>query len=249
MFRKRKKDDGTAGSKPAGGVLAGDGETRATGNGSRTGTGTGIDEDFVATEVDDETTAGSAEGEGLADDAMDALNVPPIGPIEDMVGDVNLERNAEEIAQLKAEVRENYDKYLRTLADLENVKKRAVKERSDILKYAGENLARDVVDVLDDLDRALAAETVGTLEDFLKGVALIRDRFVTILDQHSIRPQTSLGKEFNPLEQQALATVPTTDHPPGIVIQEFKKAYLFKDKLLRPGQVVVSSKPADAKEE
>lgn len=152
---------------------------------------------------------------------------------------------ASELKRLQNEVRENYDKYIRTVADLENVKKRAIKERSDILKYQGESLARDVVDVLDDIERAVGAENTGSLEDFLKGVTLIRDRFLSILEQHSIKPQSGIGKDFDPNIQQALASVPTADHKAGTVIQEYKKAYYYKDKLLRPGQVVVAAEPKE----
>ena len=149
--------------------------------------------------------------------------------------------NAEELSRLRSEAKDNYDRYIRSVAELENYKKRAIKERSDLIKYAGENLARDIVDVLDDIERAVTAETKGSLEDFLKGVSMIRDRFVSILDSHSIKAESGLGKAFDPVHQQALASVPTADHEPGLVIQEFKKAYYFKDKLLRHGQVVVSA--------
>ena len=67
----------------------------------------------------------------------------------------------------------------------------------------------------------------------------------SVLEQHAIKAQSGRGKDFDPVIQQALASVPTADHTPGTVIQEFKKAYYFKDKLLRHGQVVVSAAPAD----
>ncbi len=186
---------------------------------------------------------GRADG-GDVDASFDDLELPGSGGTE--TSGEGEHRALDEVEGLKLAIRENYDKYLRAVAELENLKKRTIKERSDLIKYAGESLARDVVEIVDDLDRALGAENKGSMEDFLKGVNMIRDRFLSILEQHSIKSQTSLGKAFDPLIHQALASVPTADHAPGMVIQEYKKAYNFKDKLLRPGQVVVSSAPAEA---
>ncbi|MFN8392199.1 MAG: nucleotide exchange factor GrpE [Bdellovibrionota bacterium] len=147
------------------------------------------------------------------------------------------------IQRLQAEVKDNYDKYLRAVAELENYKKRALRERADILKYAGENLARDLLEIADTFQLAMANVKESVDPDFVKGVQMIFDRFVAILQQHSVRSESGLGGSFDPNKQQALASVPTTEAPPGTVLEEFKKAYFFKDKLLRPGQVVVSVQP------
>lgn len=147
----------------------------------------------------------------------------------------------QELEELRQEVKTNYDNYLRAVADLDNYKKRALKERSEILRYAGENLARDMVEVLDNLELALAQRAPGANEELLKGIEMIRDQFRIALEKHQVVAECGVGKPFDPNKQQAMATVPSDEYPPGTVIEEFKKTYLFKDKVLRVGQVVVAA--------
>lgn len=153
------------------------------------------------------------------------------------------------VERLKAEAEESYDKYLRAVAELENIKKRHLKERSELIKYAGEHLARDILEVLDNLQLA-AARPVGEQGggDIVKGIQLIVDQFTSILERHSIKAESCISKPFDPQKQEAVSAVPTRDHPPGTVIEEFKRAYFFKDKLIRPGQVVVASAPTSTGE-
>lgn len=173
-----------------------------------------------------------------------AMNGGGSAPGEDFAGsELTTELLEEEVAKVREEAKANYDNYLRTLADLDNYKKRAIKERSDLLKYAGEALAADLIEVLDNLDLALAQRAPGTNEDLLKGIEMIRDQFVAALARHDVRGVSGLGKQFDPNMQQAMASVPTEEAEPGTVIEEYKKAYFFKDKLLRTGQVVVAAAP------
>ncbi len=148
--------------------------------------------------------------------------------------------------QLRSEAEENYDKYLRAVAELENYKKRALKERSELLKYAGEHIVRDLLEVIDNLERAARSKSATTGDDIQKGIELIFQQLVSLLERHSIRPESALGATFNPEKHQAISSVPTTEHEPGIVIEELRKAYFFKDRLLRPAQVVVAVAPAEA---
>lgn len=152
------------------------------------------------------------------------------------------------IAKLEDEVKENYDKYLRTLADIENIKKRSIRERSEILKYAGENVIRDILDVVDDFERAIKAtpETPSSdLAEFLKGVKMIHEGLISRLERHEVKAKSALGEKFNPLSHEALASVPNSEVESGTVLEEFRKAYFFKDKLIRPGQVVVTVEPQE----
>jgi molecular chaperone GrpE len=154
------------------------------------------------------------------------------------------------LAASQAEAQENYDKYIRSVAEFENFKKRNAKERSDMLRYAGEHLARDLLEIVDDLARASSSEVGGTAEEIQSGVRLINERFVALLQNHQIKGEEAVGEVFDPNKHEALTTVPTTEHPEGVVIEQLRKAYFFKDKLLRPAQVVVSARPAseEAKE-
>ena len=152
--------------------------------------------------------------------------------------------HASQVETLKAEVRENYDKYLRAVAELENVKKRAMKERSELLKYGGESLARDMLEVVDSLEMAIARDYPGANEEVLKGIKLVLDLFGSVFERHMIRGETAVGKPFDPEKHQAMTSVPTTEHPHNSVMQEFRKAYFFKDRMLRPAQVVVATNPS-----
>ena len=159
----------------------------------------------------------------------------------EMTADItSTEDKADEVVQtLQAEVQENYDKYLRALAELENHKKRTLKERSELIRYAGEHLARDLLDVVDNLERACQQQPNGVSDEFFKGVAMILSQLKGVLEKHSIRGESVVGQSFDPEKHQAMAVIPSSIHAPGTIIEEFCKSYFFKDKLLRPAQVVV----------
>lgn len=148
-----------------------------------------------------------------------------------------------EILELRSRLEEAQDKYLRAVAELENSKKRAAKERSELLRYAGEPLARDLLEVVDQLELAVSHESVGSVEEFLQGVNLVLERFRAILRQHQIVDESSLNQSFDPAKHEAMTTVPRDDMAPGLVTDELRKAYFYKDKLLRAAQVVVSREP------
>ncbi len=155
----------------------------------------------------------------------------------------------DELEAAQREARENHDKYLRSLADLENVKKQNLRERRDLLMYAGEGLARDLLDIVDGLNLAVNQENKGTLEEFSKGIALIYSQFESVLERHSVKSESLIDQKYDPEKAEALAAVPTEDQEKiGCVLEEFKKAYYFKDKLLRPAQVVVGKVMEESKE-
>ena len=151
----------------------------------------------------------------------------------------------EEIEKLRGEIRENYDKYLRSVADLENYKKRVLKERSEMMRYAGEHLVRDILDPVDDLERAVSQQGTVSVDDVVKGIKLILDRFLSVLNKHGVTAADVVFTAFDPATCEALASVPTKDHPPGTVLEQYRKPFYFRDKLIRPGQVVVAVESPD----
>ncbi len=163
------------------------------------------------------------------------LEVPTNG---DSSGGAAAPTNAE-LETVKAELADEKDKYLRALAELENFRKRALKEKSDILKYQGESILRDMLEVVDDLELAVAhAESDPT--QLKKGVEMIHKKLVQVLGRWEVRSDPSVGKTFDPNRHEALSRVKSADAPAGTVLNEFKKAFFYKDRLLRPAQVVVS---------
>ncbi len=167
----------------------------------------------------------------------------------EQIGQAELQQSSEsqsELASLRIEVAELRDKYLRSLAEFENYKRRAIKERADLLKYQGDRIVTELLGVLDSLDLALKSSegthdsAAGKLHE---GVKMIHKLFIDALLKFEIVGEDSLHKPFNPSSHEALSRIPTSDHPAGTVLQEFKKAYRYKDKLLRPAQVIVSTEP------
>ena len=151
-----------------------------------------------------------------------------------------------ELAQIDAA--ESKDKYIRLVAELENVKKRNAKERSELLRYSGEHIVQDLLDVVDNLQRAVQHSETASAEEILKGVKMIADEFVSVLERQGVVAKDAVGQVFDPKEHEALASVPTPDHPAGVVIEQLKKAYYMRDKLLRPAQVVVAAEMPKAAE-
>ena len=121
------------------------------------------------------------------------------------------------------------------MAELENLKKRHAKERSELIRYAGEALARDLLDVLDDLDRATAQSEDVATEELLKGVNLIRDSFQSVLGKHGIKGLDSIGTDFDP--EKARCVSKCADSGP----QKWHGDRAAEESLFFPRQVATSS--------
>ncbi|MBX7144455.1 MAG: nucleotide exchange factor GrpE [Oligoflexia bacterium] len=144
-----------------------------------------------------------------------------------------------EVKSLKVELEATKDKYLRALAELENYKKRALKERSELIRYQGDRIIADLLEVVDNLELALSHSEADPVK-LKTGLELIHKLFVDVLGRWDVRAVPAVGKPFDPQQHQALSKIQSADAAPGTVISEFKKAYFYKDKLLRPASVVVS---------
>lgn len=146
------------------------------------------------------------------------------------------------LAAAQAEARENHDRMLRMAAELDNFRKRATRELDDMKKYANENLLRQILTVVDNLERAVAsgAGENGNGQSVLDGVALTLAEITKILEKHHVSPIQSLGEPFDPAFHQAMCQEESTDQPPNTVVKEFQKGYMLHDRLLRPAMVVVS---------
>jgi molecular chaperone GrpE len=181
-------------------------------------------------------------GEGTADrDAM-----PPAGQATPGAAE-GAERTVHDvIAALQAEVSDFKDKWLRAHAEIENVRKRAEREKEDIAKYAVTKLARDVVNVGDNFKRAIeavpagAAELDPALKSFLEGVTMTERELLNVLERHGIKRIHPLNEPFNPHLHQAVMEIQRTDMPSGTAVQVFQVGYIIEDRVLRPAMVAVS---------
>ena len=135
--------------------------------------------------------------------------------------------------------------YALTLADFDNYKKRAARDREDTYRYAEMDILKDILPVVDNLALALANAKEKSDDPFVKGVELVYDTLLKSLKDHGAEPFDSVGKELDTEKMEAIATLPSPDVPEGKVSIESKKGWMLKDKVLRAAQVVVSSgKPA-----
>ncbi|MBX7137719.1 MAG: nucleotide exchange factor GrpE [Oligoflexia bacterium] len=146
----------------------------------------------------------------------------------------------EELFKLREELKDSQDKYLRLLAEFDNYKKRAIKERAEILKYQGERIFVDILDIVDNLELALQHKDSDPAK-LRAGVELIYKMFMDVLARWEVRGESAIGKLFDPGRQNAISRVELEDKPPGTVVSELKKTYSYKDKLLRLGEVVVAA--------
>ena len=139
--------------------------------------------------------------------------------------------------------------YALTLADFDNYKKRAARDREDVYRYAESDILKDVLPSVDNL--ALALDKAADKEDpFVKGVQLVYDTLVKALADHGAKPMEDiLGKELDPNFHEALATMPNGDFEEGKICNIVKTGWMLNDKLLRAAQVVVSSGPAENKDQ
>jgi molecular chaperone GrpE len=155
----------------------------------------------------------------------------------------------EQLAELKsraARADENWDRLLRTSADFDNFKKRAAREKQEAVKYANEGLLQKLLPVLDSLDMALAAaQTSGTDagQSLQTGVGLVFQQLKAVLTEAGLEEVDAVGKRFDPNLHEALSQQETLDVPEGHVVQQARKGYRLRERLLRPASVVVAKQP------
>lgn len=151
-----------------------------------------------------------------------------------------------ELAAARQEAEQFKQLAQRKAADLENQRKRHLKERSDDQQYATEGVIKEMVGVLDDLHRAvehLPGEATGIAEvdNMVQGVRLVHRKFVTTMERRGVTSETSVGTLFDPQVHEALQQVPDASVPEGTIVREFQRAYKLHDRLLRPAMVVVAT--------
>lgn len=150
-----------------------------------------------------------------------------------------------EMEQLKNESTETRDRLLRVSAEFENYKKRMNRQMAEIKKYANEALLKDLLSVVDNLERALnSTATVADGDDnktcVIEGVEMTLNEILKILKNYDVKPIESMGEPFNPAFHEAVLQEETDAYPENTVINEFQKGYMIHDRLLRPAMVIVS---------
>jgi molecular chaperone GrpE len=176
------------------------------------------------------------DGDAGAD--FDALTREALAAVDQGAADAEATSTAAEVTKLEREIADLRDRSIRTLADFDNFRKRADREREDIRRYATSELLRDLLGVVDNLNLALAAG--GGAEDLKLGVELTLRQFADLLRRYGVREVPALGERFDPAHHEAVSkhedpavTVPT-------VVEELRRGYFLHDRLLRPAMVRVA---------
>ncbi|MFM9862542.1 MAG: nucleotide exchange factor GrpE [Micropepsaceae bacterium] len=181
----------------------------------------------------------------------------PVNPEVDPANDATLDlssgdivREAAQIAGLQQEVAALKDRYLRAMAEIENVRKRAEREKADAAQFAFGKFARDLLSVVDNFSRAfealkpeMRAAMPKEVAPVLTGIEATQRELISIFDRHGIKKIEAQGQKFNPNLHQAVAEVPSREHPPGTVLAVAQDGYMIGGRLLREAIVAVSTAP------
>lgn len=183
----------------------------------------------VKVDVKKNPTPGDVAEDMKAEEAVDA-------PSEDKENDLE-----KQLGEAEAEAKSAHDRFLRISAEFENFKKRTRREVDDFRKYANEALIKELVGVVDNLERAVESSTDACdSNQLLEGVDLTLKEILKIFEKFNVKPIEALEKEFDPAVHQAVLQEPSEDHAENTVIREFQRGYTIHDRLLRPSMVVVS---------
>lgn len=224
-----------------------------------------------------EKTAGNASGQTAFEGESEAVNgqgacqeqegnqdeleeqgSEAVGDVEDAGHDDQADRDtSDELALVRAQLvaqealtKENYDLLLRERAELENFKRRMQREKSESLRFASEPLLRDVLPVIDNLERAVAhAKGSEGSQALVEGVELVLRSLLDTIGRHGVSRVKAKGETFDPNLHEAVVQVENTEVAPNTVLDEHQSGYQLHDRLLRPAMVSVSKAAPPAREE
>jgi len=168
----------------------------------------------------------------------------PLVPVE--LGTITPEQ-LEELKQRAAKADESWERLLRTTADFDNFKKRATREKQEAIKFANESLLQKLIPVLDTFDMALAASQNGqtdALKSLQTGIAMVHQQLKGALAEAGLEEIDAAGKPFDPNLHEAISQKETSEVPDGQVVQQTRKGYKLRDRLLLPASVIVAKHPA-----
>jgi molecular chaperone GrpE len=193
-------------------------------------------------------TSEDFSGNAAKSRSKDALKATTEPPAEiPAAGEPSLScEQVEELRAKAAKAVETFDRLVRTTADFENFKKRSARERDDARRSATEALLLKLLPVLDNFDMAMTAsqQPGATVENLKAGVAMIQNQLRSALADTGLDEVNALGAAFDPALHDAISQLETSDVPEGQVVQQLRKGYKLRDRLLRPASVVVSKTPA-----
>ncbi len=170
----------------------------------------------------------------------------PEGDAPETASEPLSEQQLVELKEQAGKAAQYYDQLVRTVADMENFKKRAARERQDAIKYANEALLERIIPVLDNFDAALAAANAPntSVQSLQSGVNMIQQQLKSTMSEAGLEEIDATGKPFDPNLHEAISQQETDEVPEGQVVQQVRKGYKLRERLLRPASVIVAKKPA-----
>ena len=242
----RAEEGGESSAAPEGEATAGDSEPLMADNPELVAA---LEEATAAVEGRGEAAAADREAEtgdgapGVAQVELAAAS-PPDAPHAEPG------EEPDPIAALQGQLEEVQQRYIRLAADFDNFRKRTLKERQEALQFGHQNLVKDLLPTVDNLQRAIAHAEVeeGDVEALLLGVQMIFREFEATLGKHGVTAVDPQGGAFDPTHQEAVAQVPDANLPPNHVVTVLQRGYRLRDRLLRPARVMVSKRPEQPEE-
>jgi molecular chaperone GrpE len=158
---------------------------------------------------------------------------------------------SEQLAAAKKEAAENYDRYVRAVADLDNHRRRTIREKDELRQFATSRVLEDLLPVLDNLGLGLAAAKApnADLKTLVGGISMVAEQLKTSLANHGLKEVNPAGQPFDPNLHEAISQQPSADIPEGSVATVVRTGFTLNGRLLRPASVIVSTGPAVAAEE
>lgn len=156
----------------------------------------------------------------------------------------------DKLTQALDETKAHQEQYLRTLAEMENLRKRTQRDKEELAKYANESILREILPVIDNLERAVEhAEQAENDDGLFEGVQMTLTQFGQLLSKFGVEPVDAVGQPFDPAYHQAMGQMESAEHPVNTVVQQMQKGYQLNKRLLRPAFVMLAKAPIAVKTE
>jgi molecular chaperone GrpE len=198
----------------------------------------------------EETEAGDTESAGLSGEDPKKSRERGKKERQKQVEEMTKQELLEKLKETEQKSQENYDLYLRTYAEMENIKKRGAREREELAKFANESLIKEILPVIDSLEKALIHGRDDTnTSGLVEGIEMTLKGLMGALEKAGLKEVEAMGKPFDPNFHEAVSQQPDETVPPKHVIMEMQKGYLLNGRLIRPSIVVISRENGEKKDE
>ena len=153
-----------------------------------------------------------------------------------------------DLLDVKNELTEQKDKFVRLQAETDNFRKRLSREKEEFSQYANERLFKELLPIFDNFERALE-DPSSDIKSFKEGLEMILKQFSSFLEKEKVEPIEAIGKKFNPMIHEVLTSEESSENEENTIISQFVKGYMINNRVIRPSQVVISKKPSVELEE